>query len=127
MCLTVMSIMGEKFPVSRRKFIQTATTAALAAPFILESCAGKEILNHVSIGVGGMMGLNDLKSFLSHPKINVVAICDVDKNMLKVVREEVEKLNGDKPKLYGDYRELISNYDWLERAVMDQYEKLSTT
>lgn len=73
---------------SRRKFIQTTATAALAAPFILESCAQKGILRHASIGVGGMMGLNDFKNFISHPNVEIIAICDVDNNML----EEAAKL-----------------------------------
>ena len=53
--------MTTKNRLSRRKFIQTSTAAAIAAPFILKSCANvtKEDLNHASIGVGGM-GFHDL-------------------------------------------------------------------
>jgi len=93
---------NQKSTVSRRKFIQTTAAAALAAPFILESCSVKETLNHASIGVGGMMGLNDLKNFISHPNVKIVAICDVDKNML----EEAAKLVPDARK-YSDWRELL--------------------
>jgi hypothetical protein len=49
----------QKSLVSRRKFIQTTATAAIAAPLILNSCASKEILNHACIGVGSM-GYGDL-------------------------------------------------------------------
>ena len=46
------------FSVSRRKFLQRAATAAIAAPFILRcsssSSSPKNILNHACIGVGGM-------------------------------------------------------------------------
>jgi len=54
----------QSFSVSRRKFIQTAATAAIAAPLLLESCAPKAKLRHACIGVGGMMGLNDLQNFV---------------------------------------------------------------
>ncbi len=89
---------------SRRKFLQTTATAAIAAPFILEACTAKGTLNHACIGVGGMMGLNDLKNFLSHPNVKIIAICDVDKNML----EEAAKLVPEARK-YEDWRELLKN------------------
>ena len=88
--------------ISRRKFIKTTGTVAIAAPFILEACSAKGTLNHACIGVGGMMGLNDLKNFLSHPNVNIVAICDIDKTML----EEAAKLVPEARK-YEDWRELV--------------------
>jgi len=69
---------SQTLSVSRRKFIQTAVTAAIAAPLILESCAPKTKLRHACIGVGGMMGFNDLQNFVSHPDVEIVAICDVE-------------------------------------------------
>ncbi len=92
----------QNLTVSRRKFIQTAATAAIAAPLIIESCATEKKLRHASIGVGGMMGLNDLKEFISHPNVTVVAICDVDKKML----EEAAKLVPEARRYY-DWRELL--------------------
>ncbi len=104
--------------LSRRKFIQTTATAALAAPFILESCTQKGTLRHASIGVGGMMGLNDLQNFVSHPNVEIVAICDVDKNML----EEAAKLVPN-ARQYDDWRELLEkesgNIDSVNVTVPD--------
>ena len=90
--------------VSRRKFLLTAATAAIAAPLILESCAPKAKLRHACIGVGGMMGLNDLQNFLSHPNVQIVAICDVDENFLKKALELVPDA-----RTYSDWRELLKN------------------
>lgn len=90
--------------VTRRKFIQTAATAAIAAPLILESCAPKSKLRHASIGVGGMMGFNDLQNFVSHPNVEIVAICDVDENFLKKALELVPNA-----RTYSDWRELLKN------------------
>jgi predicted dehydrogenase len=92
------------FLQSRRKFLQTAATAAIAAPLLLESCAAKTKLRHACIGVGGMMGLNDLQNFVSHPDVQVVAICDVDENFLKKALELVPNA-----KTYSDWRELLKN------------------
>ncbi len=99
--------MNDKSPlVSRRRFIQTAATAAIAAPLILESCAPKvkTKLRHASIGIGGMMGFNDLQNFVSHPDVEIVAICDVDSNFLKKALEIVPNA-----RTYTDWRELLKN------------------
>lgn len=106
------------FSVSRRKFLQTAATAAIAAPLLLESCAPKTKLRHACIGVGGMMGLNDLQNFVSHPDVQVVAICDVDEDFLKKALELVPDA-----RTYTDWRELLKteaeNIDSVNVTVPD--------
>ena len=76
--------------VSRRKFIQTAATTAIAAPFIhqlfLKYSTPARKLNHACIGVGGM-GWGDLQKFKEDPNVQIVAICDVDANNLKKASE----------------------------------------
>jgi predicted dehydrogenase len=90
------------FSKSRRKFIQTAAAASVAAPLILESCTPDDgILQHASIGIGGM-GFGDLKHFIKHPKVQIVAICDVDAQRLKTASELVPEA-----RLYSDWRELL--------------------
>ena len=76
---------------SRRQFLRAATVAGVAAPFFLScrharSLHAKPIsanskLNHACIGVGGM-GWVDLQNFLQHPRVQIVALCDVDANNL---------------------------------------------
>jgi predicted dehydrogenase len=87
--------------ISRRKFLQTATTGAIAAPFILESCAQDNMLQHACIGIGGM-GWGDLNNFVKHPKVQIVAICDVDAERLKKASELVPEA-----RTYTDWRELL--------------------
>ena len=50
------------------------------------------------------MGLNDLQNFVSHPDVQVVAICDVDEDFLKKALELVPEA-----KTYSDWRELLKN------------------
>ena len=71
--------------VSRRRFLQT--TAAAGAGVSLwgvkahaESPNGR--LQMASVGVGGMGGA-DLGQFLGHPKVDVVALVDVDSRILE--------------------------------------------
>jgi predicted dehydrogenase len=57
-----------------------------------------------AIGVGGM-GTGDLRNFLSHSDVEVVAICDVFQPNL----EKAIALTGGKAKGYGDYRRLLDD------------------
>jgi predicted dehydrogenase len=110
---------GKSAFVTRRKFIQTTATVALAAPLMLQSCAKEnKILRHACVGVGGMMGLNDLQNFISHPLVQVVAICDVDENFLKKALELVPEA-----RTYTDWREMLQkeseNIDSINVTVPD--------
>jgi predicted dehydrogenase len=96
-------------PLSRRKFLQKAATAAIAAPFII-SCTSKTPprngkLNHACIGVGGM-GWGDLLKFKEDPNVNIVAICDVDADNLKKAAEALPEAHT-----YTDWRELLKKED----------------
>ncbi len=91
--------------VSRRKFIKTAATAAIASPFII-SCSTNGTrrsnkLSHACIGVGGM-GWGDLNKFREDPNVQIVAICDVDANNLKKASDAVPGA-----RTYTDWRELL--------------------
>lgn len=93
------------YSASRREFLANATAVAMASPFMLRPLKNLALpsdrLNHACIGVGGM-GAFDLQNFKSHPKVNIVAICDVDENNLK---KAAEILPG--ARTYTDWRELL--------------------
>jgi predicted dehydrogenase len=111
----------QSFSLSRRKFIQTAATAALAAPFIIRcssnSSSPKNKLNHACIGVGGM-GWGDLQKFKEDPNVNIVAICDVDADNLKKASEVLPDA-----RTYTDWRQLLKkegdNIDSVNVTVPD--------
>ncbi len=69
-------------------------------------------INVGAIGINGM-GWADLSSALKQPGINVVALCDVDKNVLDKRMGDLAKMNVDtsKVKLYSDYRKLLDQKD----------------
>ena len=103
--------------ISRRSFLQT--TSASLATFAIgrDAFAANEKLCHACIGVGGMGGV-DIKQFLSHPKVQLVAICDVDRDRL----EAAGKLAPD-ARRYSDWRELLAKegqkIDSVNLAVPD--------
>lgn len=88
--------------ITRRGFLQTALAAPLAA-------AGDRI-NMGFIGLGGM-GANRLRAFMSHPDVNVAALCDVDREHLDKAAALVEKARGVKPFLAGDFRRVLDRKD----------------
>lgn len=94
---------------SRRRFIKTAVTAAVAAPFMIRCSSSpsvhSNILHHACIGVGGM-GWQDLHKFLEDPNVKIVAICDVDADLLKKASEAVPGA-----RTYSDWRELLKKED----------------
>lgn len=98
--------MNRQTASSRRAFLKTSAAAGAVSPLYFPSILrgspnpnGK--LQHACIGVGGM-GWGDLHNFLSHPKAEVVAICDVDSNHL-------DRAAGKAPgaRKYRDWRELF--------------------
>jgi len=107
--------------ISRRQFLKKAGGAAglIAFPYVVSSSAlGKagsvapsNRIVMASIGVGGM-GTHDMKTVLNKKGVQVVAICDVDRNHrergIGIVNEKYG--NGDCAG-YNDFRELLSRDD----------------
>ena len=62
------------------------------------------------IGCKGM-GFSDLSSMLKNSEVEVVALCDVDENILQQRTADLEKAGIKKPKWYSDYRKLLEDKD----------------
>ncbi|MBE8712065.1 Gfo/Idh/MocA family protein [Sphingobacterium hungaricum] len=100
------------FHLNRRKFIQsTAAVLSLSAlqanGFTLDS--NKKNLSVALIGAG-WYGKSDLFRLLQVREVNVVAVCDVDRNHLEEAGRLISERQVSKkvPKLYTDYRKLLS-------------------
>src|SRR5262245_75818 len=93
--------------MKRREFLRrSAATAAtlFAAPAILRSAAPNSMLQVASIGVGGMGG-STMKGVLSHGKVKITALCDVDSRTLDAAAKD----HPEAAKL-SDYRELLTTH-----------------
>ncbi len=69
-------------------------------------------VNIGAIGINGM-GWADIKAALTVPGVNIVALCDVDKNVLDRRLADLGKLNIDtsKIKTYSNYKALLDQKD----------------
>ena len=92
----------------RRNFIQStlATGVVLAnAPHIHAASKAKKYRTAL-IG-SGWWGMNILKEAMAAGNCQVVALADVDSDVLELAAEKVKSLSSDEPKTYQDVRELI--------------------
>lgn len=103
--------------MKKRKFLKTAATLATGA-VLLPACTPKRGLTSevasskmrqkalqrvrtAHVGVGNM-GAEDLAAVASHPKVDVVALCDVDQNALLAAQARHPAA-----KTYRDYRVML--------------------
>ena len=108
---------------SRRKFLQQSSMFMGAGA--LSSVLGDDVfaifknrimpsdqLNVGAIGINGM-GWANVKAALKLAGVNLVAVCDVDKNVIDKRLAELAKMNLDasKVKIYTDYRQLLDQKD----------------
>ena len=93
--------------INRRSFLKSSVAAGLAIGFpnILVADNGKKYRTAL-IG-SGWWGMNIARVAAKSGECKMVAMCDVDRNFLDPAAEEIEKLSGEKPKKYGDFRELL--------------------
>jgi len=91
------------------------TSAAFAIPSEILAALRKPVSpnDRIQVGLVGCngMGFSDLQSMLRMPEITVVALCDVDENVLATRTRDLEKAGIKKPKWYGDYRNMLEDKD----------------
>ena len=107
--------------VTRRNFMKKSTLLATGVgasflfPVELLATLRKKVSPNDQIQVGLIgckgMGFANLLSMLKISDVQVVALCDVDENVLKSRVEELKKANIKEPKLYGDYRKMLEDKD----------------
>lgn len=96
-----------KNKASRRNFIKNTSIAAAGFFIIPRHVLGRgyippsDKLNVASIGVGGM-GFSDVSTISKSPKVNIVALVDVDDRQAVKAREKFPKA-----KYYKDFREML--------------------
>jgi predicted dehydrogenase len=102
----------ETFNINRRHFLKGA-----AATLALNSLGlyGIDLINPLApLRVGligaGWYGKSDLFRLIQVVPVEVIALCDVDKNMLNAAAKLVSQRqkSGKTPKLYGDYRKMLA-------------------
>ncbi|HVZ25518.1 MAG TPA: Gfo/Idh/MocA family oxidoreductase [Sediminibacterium sp.] len=108
---------------SRRKFIRntgflaggsmlSAGISQQAFAYFNKRIAPSDQLNVAAIGINGM-GWSDLTAALKVPGVNLVGLCDVDRNVLDRRMGQLDKMNVDSKKVttYNDYRQVLDQKD----------------
>lgn len=96
--------------MNRRSFLRSTAAAGVLSAFnfhvIGQDKAGQK-LRTALIGCG-WWGNNILGEAMASGACQIVALCDVDQRQLNPTAERVIQLNGDQPKRYKDYREMLA-------------------
>jgi predicted dehydrogenase len=108
---------------SRRKFLRNTAYAAggsLLSPgipghafaYFKNKVLPGDQLNVAAIGINGQ-GWANVRSAIKVPGVNIVALCDVDQNVLAKRLGELGKMTSNNLKVstYGDYRKLLEQKD----------------
>lgn len=106
---------------NRRNFIKSGSLylSALGTSFLFptellanmrKQVSANDKIQFALIGCRGM-GFTNLLSFLKKSEVELVALCDVDENVLREKTAELEKANIKKPKWYTDYRKVLEDKD----------------
>jgi predicted dehydrogenase len=129
--------MAQNKDINRRQFLKRATGAtagAIVFPYIVSSSAlgragsvaASDRIVMGCIGMGGM-GTGDMRGFLSKKEVQVVAVCDVDKNNRDKAKEIVNKKYGNSDcKTCLDFRDVIErkDIDALSLALPDHWHSI---
>src|SRR3954465_13158118 len=97
-----------KTNASRRNFIKNTSVAAAGFMIVPRHVLGRgfippsDKLNVASIGVGGQGG-SDVSGIAKSPRVNIVALVDVDDRSSAESRKKFPKA-----KYYKDFREMLS-------------------
>ena len=103
--------------MERRNFIKTTTAGSIGlatAPTILGNSSWKGANDRVNVAVIGIRGMGQMhiQGYQQQKNVEVVALCDIDKNLFP---SRVKKHFSDKglrePVLYQDLRKLFENKD----------------
>jgi predicted dehydrogenase len=95
--------------MNRRKFIGTTVASTVAMTTILRGASNNTEKSRLKTGlIGcGWYGMVDVKSAFKVGGVEIIALCDVDSEHLKNSADEVEKIQGSRPKTFKSYQELL--------------------
>ena len=114
--------------MTRRTFLGASAVAAAATVVPRTVFGANDRVRVCCIGLNGRGG-DHIKSFISQEGSEVVALCDVDANVLEERAAQVEQVSGKKPKTYRDMREAFADdaIDAVSIATPNHWHALAAT
>jgi predicted dehydrogenase len=107
------------FSVSRRAFLESVAGGVALSAFGPRTISARQSMPQVAAGpndqivlgmVGvGRQGMSRLREFLRHADTRIAAISDVDRDHADQAVAEVEKIRGQKPKAFSDFRRVLED------------------
>src|SRR6187200_2604790 len=100
--------------MNRRQFLQTSASSLVALSTAGASAADLgDVRKRVGLIGAGWYGKCDLLRLIQVAPVEVVSLCDVDKQMLSNAAELVStrQASKKKPRTYADYREMLKEKD----------------
>ncbi len=96
--------------MSRRTFLGASAGAVVAAGTMARSTVfgANDRIGVCCIGFHGQ-GQTHIKNFAQRPDSEVVALCDVDRNVLEAGADRLEQETGKRPKTYTDMRDAFAD------------------
>ena len=108
--------------MNRRQFLQRGSAAAiaLAAASYVPTTFAQEKPKRVGLIGSGWYGKCDLFRLIQVAPVEVVSLCDVDKQMLSNAADMVaeRQVSKKRPRTYGDYRQMLKDGD-LDIVLID--------
>jgi predicted dehydrogenase len=111
--------------MDRRNFFISTAAAAAASSTVFGN--PNDTIRVATIGLRGR-GKDHIKEITAQPNVELVALCDIDKNILEDRGAALEKQTGKKPQLFGDYRKLLEDksIDAISIATPNHWHTLMT-
>ncbi len=99
----------ENSPVSRRRFLESALAGTVSASTLINRAYAAGSAKKLKMGLigAGWYGMVDVKAALGTGGVEMIATCDVDSQHLQDSADQIEKLQGVRPKTFKDYRQLL--------------------
>jgi len=115
--------------MNRRNFLSTAAGALAAAGAGYQRAYADEKVRRVGLIGSGWYGKADLLRLVQIAPVEVVSLCDVDRQMLANAADLVasRQKSRKKPRLFHDYREMLAqkDLDIVEVATPDHWHALA--
>src|ERR1039457_7129439 len=89
-----------------RNFFFSTAAAAAASNTVFGS--PNDTIRIATIGLRGR-GKDHIKEITGQPNVELVALCDIDQNVLDAAAGSVETITKKKPAIYRDYRKLLED------------------
>jgi len=112
--------------MNRRSFLVNSA-AALGSTALAASASPNDTIRVAAVGLKGR-GKSHMQAFTSLPKVDLVAICDIDDSVLDQASKFVESKRGKAPVAYKDLRKLLEDksIDAISIATPNHQHTLQT-